>query len=463
MIKITNKDLFWSYLGFSLNISYGLILLPFLLHYLSAKEIGLWYTFMSISSFVALLDFGFSPTLTRNVSYVWGGVKKLNKVGIGDEEIKMKKPNYKLFFEVFLVTKKIYFFISLFSLLLLLSIGSIYILNVTNDFVGNDHIIAWVIFCFGVFLNMFFSYWTPLLRGIGAIKQGQIANIISRVVQIVITLIGLVLSFNLIGISIAYFVSGFCLRFISKYYFLCCIDKKSFFKESVEMINKNTRLKELFDIMWFNSWKLGLVALGAFLITQSNILICSIYFGLDVTASYGITLQLFSILTVLSSILYNVYLPELNIAILYKNSYRVKKILISSILVNWVVFIIGSIFLVIFADLFLNFIQSSINLLPLNLLIFMAIFLFLENNHSMFSTFITSENRIPFVNSSIISGISVFLLSIISVYYTHLGLFGLLFSQAIVQLAYNNWKWPLEVIKKYNFKFNELSGYVFNR
>ena len=90
MIKITNKDVVWSYLGFFLNIANGLIVLPFLLHYLSSKEIGLWYTFMSISAFVALLDFGFSPTLTRNVSYVWGGAKKLNKIGIGNEDIKIK-------------------------------------------------------------------------------------------------------------------------------------------------------------------------------------------------------------------------------------------------------------------------------------------------------------------------------------------------------------------------------------
>ena len=463
MIKITNKDVIWSYLGFFLNIANGLIVLPFLLYYLSSKEIGLWYTFMSISAFVALLDFGFSPTLTRNVSYVWGGATKLNKIGTGNEDIKVKKPNYKLLYDVFLVNKKIYFLISFLSLLLLLTIGTLYIISITNDMGGNDHLIAWIIFCFGVFFNMFYSYWTPLLRGIGAIKHGQIASIIARTIQIGITLIGLVLSFNLIAVSVAYLISGFCLRFISKIYFLNNIDKKSFFKESAFMNNKNRRLKELFDIMWHNSWKLGLVALGAFLITQSNILICSSYLGLDVTASYGITLQLFSILTALSSTLYNVYLPELNIATLYKNNNRIKKIITFSVLVNWVVFISGSVFLILFGELLLTMIQSNINLLPLNLLMFMAIFLFLENNHSMFSTFITSENRVPFVYAAIISGISVFLLSIISVNYTHLGLFGLLFSQAIVQLAYNNWKWPVEVIKKHNFKIGELSDYIFDQ
>ena len=106
MIKISHKDVFWSYLGFFINIANGLIILPFLLLYLSPQEIGLWYTFMSISAFVMLLDFGFSPTLIRNVSYVWGGAKELYKTGNGDENIVLKEPNYKLLFNVFKVTKK---------------------------------------------------------------------------------------------------------------------------------------------------------------------------------------------------------------------------------------------------------------------------------------------------------------------------------------------------------------------
>ena len=461
MIKITNKDVIWSYIGFFLNIANGLIVLPFLLYYLSSKEIGLWYTFMSISAFVALLDFGFSPTLTRNVSYVWGGAKKLNKIGTGNEDIKVKKPNYKLLYEVFQVTKKIYLLISLVSLIFLITIGTFYIKSITKEIDGNNHLTAWVIFCFGVFFNMFYSYWTPLLRGIGAIKDGQIASIIARSIQIVITIICLMLSFHLIAVAVAYLISGICLRFLSKFYFLNNIDKECFFNETIK--KNNSELKDLFGVMWHNSWRLGFVALGAFLITQSNILICSSYLGLDVTASYGVTLQLFSIVTALSSTLYNIYLPELNISILYKNNNRTKKIITFSVLVNWTIFIFGSVCIIIFGELILDIVQSSIKILTQELLVFMAIYLFLENNHAMFATFITSENRVPFMNAALISGTAIVLLSIILVNFTQLGLFGLLFSQAIIQLLYNNWKWPFEVIKKYNFQMGELLGYVITK
>jgi O-antigen/teichoic acid export membrane protein len=462
MIKISKKDIIWSYFGFFINIANGLIILPFLLYYLSPKEIGLWYTFMSISAFVMLLDFGFSPTLSRNVSYVWGGAKELNKIGNGDEDIQFKEPNYKLLFNVFKVTKKIYLVISLLTLLILLTIGTYYVISITNEIEGNNHIIAWIVFSFGVFFNMFYSYWTPLLRGIGAIKQGQIANVIARTIQIIITIIGLILSFNLIAVAVAYLISGLVLRFISKMYFLKKINKKSFYKEAIDKNYDQSKLKELFGIMWHNSWRLGLVSFGAFLITNSSTLICSSYLGLDITASYGIALQLFAILTSLSSTLYVIYLPELNIATIYKNPNRVKEIITFSTLVNWGIFIIGSIVIIFFGKLILNILQPSLIILPPRLLVFMAIYLFLENNHSMFATFITIENRIPFMKSAIISGFAIVLLSITLVNYTQLGLFGLLFSQAIVQLAYNNWKWPLEVVNKYNLSNKDVIFYFKN-
>ena len=54
------------------------------------------------------------------------------------------------------------------------------------------------------------------------------------------------------------------------------------------------------------------------------------------------------------------------------------------------------------------------------------------------------------MKASIISGIFVVSLSMFSVTYTELDLLGLMISQSLVQLCYNNWKWPIDIIKKYN-------------
>lgn len=448
MIKISKADIIWSYFGFFLNIATGLIILPFLLRYLSSQEIGLWYTFMSISALVNLLDFGFSPTLTRNISYAWGGSQKLKKVGIGNETTQ-GEPNYLLLKNVFHVTKKIYLIISLISGVFLLTAGTFYILSITKEIDGNRHLIAWGIFCLGIFFNLYFSYWTPLLRGIGAIKQGQIASIISRTLQILITIVGVLLSLNLIAVAFAYLISGFVLRQISKKYFLKNVNKEALFQREYTTMKSNVEFKETFAIMWHNAWRLGLVSLGAFLITQSNTLLCSSFLGLKVTASYGFTLQLFTILAALSSTLYSIFLPELNIAFLHKENKKIKEIIALCTLINWIIYLLGALFIILFGQRLLILMNSQVVILPTGLLIFMSIFLFLENNHSMFATFISSENKIPFIKAAMISGSAIIIISTILVKTTNLGLSGLLISQAIVQLAYNNWKWPYVIFKKF--------------
>ncbi len=458
MIKISKADIIWSYLGFFLNIATGLIILPFLLIYLSSYEIGLWYTFMSISALVNLLDFGFSPTLARNVSYAWGGSQELKKVGIGNVSIQ-SEPNYLLLKNVFYVTQRIYLIISLVSVVLLLTVGTLYILSITKEVNGNQHVIAWVIFCTGIFFNLFYSYWAPLLRGIGAIRQGQIASITSRILQILITIIGVLLSFNLIAVAFAYLISGFSLRLISKIYFLKNVNKEVLFQRECNATKSKVKFNGTFVIMWHNAWRLGMVSFGAFLITQSNTLLCSSFLGLETTASYGITLQLFTILAALSSTLYTVYLPELNIAFLYKEDERIKEIIAFCTFINWIIYLFGALFIIFFGQKLLSLMHSPVTLLPTGFLIFMSIFLFLENNHSMFATFITSENKIPFIKAAMISGIAIIILSTALVKLTNLGLLGLLISQAIVQLSYNNWKWPYEIFKKYRLTPNNMLIY----
>lgn len=455
MIKISKADIIWSYFGFVMNIANGLIILPFLLKYLSPQELGLWYTFMSISALVNLLDFGFSPTLTRNVSYAWGGSKELIKVGVG-ENIVDKNPNYLLLHNVFKVTKKIYLIISFISLVFLLTVGTFYILSITKELTGKRHLIAWSIFCLGIYFNLFYSYWTPLLRGIGAIKQGQIASVISRTIQILLTILGLLLSMNLIAVAFAYLISGFVLRQVSKIFFLKKVNAKELKAKRSSKNKSNVIFKETFATIWHNAWRLGLVSLGTFLITQSNTLLCSSYLGLKTTASYGITLQLFTILAALSSTLYSIYLPELNIAFLYKEKKRIREIISFCALIDWIVYLFGALFIILFGEKLLFFIKSPIELLPCGILVFMSIFLFLENNHSMFATFITSENKVPFIKAAMISGIVIIIISTILVSSTKLGLLGLLISQAIVQLSYNNWKWPHEVMRKHNMKLKDI-------
>lgn len=76
-IRTSEKDIVWNYIGTALNLGFSFLLLPFMMRYLDDDSLGLWYVFVSIGSIVTILDFGFGPTISRNVAYVWSGARKL--------------------------------------------------------------------------------------------------------------------------------------------------------------------------------------------------------------------------------------------------------------------------------------------------------------------------------------------------------------------------------------------------
>ena len=65
---IGKKDVAWSYAATVMMIGAGLILLPFILHKMSAETVGIWQLFQTITLLVTLLDFGFRPTFSRNIT-----------------------------------------------------------------------------------------------------------------------------------------------------------------------------------------------------------------------------------------------------------------------------------------------------------------------------------------------------------------------------------------------------------
>lgn len=83
-IKIGKRDVLWSYFSQFFNIASGFITLPLVLRMLTTEEIALNYLMMTVSSLVALMDFGFTPQIGRLVSYIFSGAQSLKREGINE-------------------------------------------------------------------------------------------------------------------------------------------------------------------------------------------------------------------------------------------------------------------------------------------------------------------------------------------------------------------------------------------
>lgn len=445
-IKLSKKDVIWGYFAQFFSIASGVLVLPLILHLLSPEEIGMNYLMLTVGSLVSLFDFGFGPQFGRNITYIFSGAQELKKEGIHNNEEGEKQINYRLLATMIYTARFVYRRLSLIVLLVLLSFGTWYIYKVTNGFTNVHHsLFIWIIYSISTFFNIYYTYYASLLIGKGMIMESKKAMVYSRIVYILINVSLLLFNVGLLSIAIANLLAPFVERFISQRYFFTN-ELKS--KLGQYVITKKEKL-DLFNIVWHNARKLGLVFIGAYAITRFAMFLGGLYLSLSDIASYGLMVQLVGIISGIASTLFMINNPrfaELNIK---GNIYDLKKEFAFAMGIFYLLFLIGGIFLVLAVPELLVLIKAKAILPVSSILILYLIIMLLETNHSFFATMIVIGNSVPFMWVSLITGGFIALGSYLSLSFTNYGLLGLVLVQGIVQLAYNNWKWPFVILNKY--------------
>lgn len=458
VIVVTKKDIFWSYIAKFLGIASGLIVLPFILNKLTPEEIGLNYLMLTIGSMVSLLDFGFSPQFGRNITYAFSGAKDLAKEGFFNEQLS-DTPNYRLVATVILTAKNLYKKLSLFAFIIMLTGGTAYVYYVTNGFVVvKNSLVIWLLYSVSVYFNIYFSYYSSLLTGRGLIKDQSISIILSKLTYFALTIILIILNWGLISVVIANLVSPF----IQLYYSHVKFYNKELKEQLPDDISNEEYRKTLMTI-WYNAKKLGIVFVGAYVINKMNLFVVGLFLPLAETASYGLMVQIGTTMATMSSVLFVSYLPQFANFQVTKQYKELRDLLSASMTVFWVMMVCGSVFLFFYGDEIVQLIGSQ-TMLP-NRWICLLFFIFsaLELNQSNFATIIVTSNRVPIVKPTIISGVAIVLMTFVVLYYTRWGILGVVIVQAVVQLCYNDWKWPAQVLKELNTNFVEFvsSGFTY--
>lgn len=438
------KDVIWGYLAQFLQYGAALLVLPLLLRKLTSVELGVWYVFMTISALVTMLDMGFTPTLARNVSYVLGGAKRLLKDGY---EV-VDNPgtvDYGLLRAIIVASKRIFLWISIGAFSLLAVPGTIYIFHISQGQIDGRTVgTAWLLFVIATVINLYYKYYTPLLQGRGLYAGFYKSSAIANIVFIAVTVILLILGFGLLAVSIGFFVSALVGRWLSCRYFYNRQFQSDLAVAAVGIIST----KEIIRTLWHNSWRLGLGVIGGFLILKANTLLSSVYLGLSTTAAYALTLHCFSVMQSLSMVIFNVQQPKIAQFYVSNQSGELLRIIELGLGSSVTIFFVGVVMLVFCGDGIVGLAGGNTQLLPMPLLIWLGLILLLELNHSLAAGVIVTGNNVPFFGPAIISGFCVVFLSWLGLEFFDGGICWMIFSQFIVQLLYNNWKWPLLVSRR---------------
>ena len=442
-ISINRKDVYWNYAATFLQIASQVILLPFILRILPQEKIGILTIFGSIIAVVTLLDFGFNPSFTRNVTYILSGVKTLKATGFQAVE-ENSEIDYGLLKGLISVMRSFYSKIAFVLFAVLATAGTYYIFFLLRTYSGNktEVITAWFILCIVNSYSFYTLYYGALLIGMGKIKRSKQITIIGQAAYLLVSITFILLGFGLVAIASAQIVSVVLGRILI--YFAVYTDElKNRLKNALEK-----ERKEIFKAVYPNAVKVGLTGVGAVLVLRSQPIIGSMYLPLETIASYGITIQLISVLSGIASVYFVTYQPKIVQYRVQNNITAIKSIYIKSCLILAAVFFFGGMGLLLLGSWALNLIGSKTPLLP-NLCIFTALLIsLLEANHSIAGGILLTKNQVPFFKAALFAGLMTIILLFFFLGFFKLGVWSLILAGGMAQAVYQNWKWPLEVIKE---------------
>ena len=448
-MQIGRKDLLWNYAATSMRILSGIIVLPIALRMLPSEEMGIWSIFLSLMAITSLLDFGFSNSFSRNVTYIYSGVKELKTKGYVVAET--SEVDYGLLKTLLLAMKRYYGIAALVFLIIFLVGSPFYISSILEQYSGDKQTIwvAWYIFGALLAYELYTYYYNTVLIGRGLVKRNMQIIVFSQSIRIVVTLAFLFAGLGIISLVLGLLIGDVINRILAYHVFY---DRETKVKLSETTA---TRGWDTIKTLAPNSLKIGFTSLSYFLRNQSIVLIAPFYLSLSQIAEFGISKQLISVISALGLTWYNTFYSKTAQYRVREDIDGVKRLYIKGTLNMILMFIIGGGVLLMFGSDVLLFIKSKTPLLCNEYLFLMLVFVFLEARQIMANGTLIAKNEVPFFKADIISGICSVLVLLLMFNFTSLGVLSLILATGLVLCAYMNWKVPATLAKEIRLTLND--------
>jgi outer membrane protein assembly factor BamB len=435
--RFTKSAVVWSWVMNGLRLATGLLVLPLVIAHLSDPDFGMYYVFLSLSALVPIVDFGFSVSIGRAVSYAMGGATELKPQGMAPSE-NNASPNFTLLWQLHHVTGKLYQSLALGTLLLLGLFGTINVaLRVNETSSPTVTWLAWGITLAAAVLEIYMGWWNVFLGSMNQVRVGTQIAVVSLTVRIVLSCALLILGAGLLSVPIASLVASVLLRTWSRRLVLRHLGPPTGELDKMQV-------KSLLATLWPNSWRIGLQYVSGYLITYANTLVCQAVFGLAASAQYGFSLQLINTCAGMAAVWTVVKWPLIGQYRIKQDHQALQRLLWPRVWLQRLTYWGLALTAILVVPALLRWTHSGKTLLPPVWLFLLALNNFFEMSYSFWGTLISTENRTPFVRPIVISNVVSFSIVLILVHTTQLGLAAFVLTPLIIGCFCNYWRWPLE-------------------
>lgn len=436
--QVGRKALFWGYIAQFVQYGTALLILPVILNKLPSEDMAIWYIFIAINSIVSLVDFGFSPSISKQVSFVYSGVTSLKKDGVANE-VTENCINVNILNDLYKTCLLLYKRIAIAIGFILLTLGSVYLFSVVNE-ICTSIIISWLLFSASLVYSFYYEYILVFIRGRGLIAEMNRLIIISKFIQILTLYILIFLNLGLLSLVISNFVSTFILRFLGRNYMIE--------PEYMKVIKEKHNYNDLTNVIWYNAKRYGIASLGVVLLAQSNIFLSGMFLSLKSVSELGLTIQFFAILAVVARVPLTSYMPKFSSLFVENNIREIRRYFFICQLQCYIIYIFGCSMILYFGNLVLiEFIHSKTMLPQSSVLILYSIFYLMELTHGNCVTLISAENNVIYYKTAIVSGI-ISISTTFVLLYLDMGIYSFPLGLIMGGLPYNVWKWPLYVYNR---------------
>ncbi|HBY01995.1 MAG TPA: hypothetical protein DEG92_05565 [Rikenellaceae bacterium] len=448
-MKIGRTDLLWNYGASFMRVASALVVLPLILKMLPREEMGLWSVMISLNSMIYLLDFGFFPTFSRSITYIFSGATTLQAEGFKPLE-KDLPVHYPLLKGMIKSMRNFYAGVAVALVILLFTAGIWYIESILQNFTGDifKARLAW--YCYGLLLSyQFYTYfYDAMLVGRGMVKRSKQIIVFSQSLHIVTASILLISGMGIMSMVIGQTIATIINRFLAYRTFYDVTTKEELKKADAE------NWREILKKIWTTAYKSGLSGLSWIFTNRILALLGALFIPLSVMGDYGLSKQIADVIYTLSVVWFVTFYPKLTQNRIQERIDEVKRVYIKALYIAVAVFAVCTSGVLLLGEWGLDLINSKTHFIEWPLLLVLFVATLFDAFTYISTSVLLSRNEVPHYKAQVITAIITVIILLAALQLSSYRVAALVLVPFACQLLYNHWRWTgmvwleLGVIKK---------------
>jgi len=433
--RLWRSPVVWSWAFNLLRLASGIVLLPLLTRYLSKADLGMYINFTYFGILVGVMDSMFSLGISRNIGYAMRGVKELRPLGIAPDGAD-GVPNVPLLSNLLHATRRIYFKTSCF-VFAVLGVAGTTLVYATSEETSNPGAtwLAWTIVWIAAPLELYTGCYAAFIRGMDHVLLGTRIVTAAFTLKLVVGCVLILAEMGLLAVPIATLLSSLLQRVLAQRF--CKLVLPTGVGEEV-----GGEAANLVKVLWPTSWRFGLQLMSSFLAVTSFLMLASTQKGLAATSQYSLSMVVvFQICQGMASVWTSVKWPLVNQLRATRDVAKLRQTLRPRVWMQLLTFVILVECVVAAGPWLLEWWSKDKELLPRTWLLVLALYTLLEMQANIWTTLLSTENRIPSLWPTVWTNVGSIALGVCLFQFTPWKLEALVLAPLVSGLAFNYWYW----------------------